>query len=124
MSRSMMLGVLVSLLSVAPFVQADPTAISNETPIADHAPDKTTTETADEAKEAAEFKIPAGYQAKKRGKKMVYCKKSMESGTRFSQERCFDEEQLRAMEQARQEEQTKIDQTRKVCATPDSCAGT
>ena len=123
MFRSTMLSLLVMIFAAMPLAQADPTAIGNETPKAEHAPDKAATESADEAQPPAEFKIPAGYQAKKRGKKVVYCKKSMESGTRFSQERCLDEEQLRALQLERQQEQTAIDQSRKICANPESCSG-
>ncbi|HWN07115.1 MAG TPA: hypothetical protein VNO53_08115, partial [Steroidobacteraceae bacterium] len=67
------------------------------------------------------FKVPVGYQPKKRGKKMVYCKKAMESGTRFSQEKCYSEEQLRAQEAERDQEQASFDQSRKVCANVESC---
>lgn len=121
--RSMMLAVLVAFLSGPVFAGDGDSAIGNETPIADQAPDKAQTDTADDAKEPEEFRIPAGYQAKKRGKKVVYCKKSMESGTRFSQERCFDEAQLRAMEASQEADQAKLDQSRKLCPGPDSCGG-
>ena len=67
--------------------------------------------------------MPAGYQAKQRGKKTVYCKKAMESGTRFSREKCFSRETLRAMEASRNEDQAKLDQTRKICASVDNCSG-
>ena len=62
-----------------------------------------------------------GYQPKKRGQKTVYCKKAMESGTRFSQEKCYSEEQLRAQEVEREQEQANFDQNRKVCANVESC---
>jgi hypothetical protein len=121
--RSMMLAVLIAFLAGNLPAMAGDSAIGNETPIADQAQDKAETDTADEAKEPAEFKIPAGYQAKKRGKKVVYCRKSMESGTRFSQEKCYDETQLREIEQARTEAKTKFDQTRKICSNLETCGG-
>ena len=77
--------------------------------------------TTDDAKPEEPFKVPAGYQAKKRGKKTVYCKKAMESGTRFSQEKCYSEETLRTMEAEREQEQANFDQNRKVCANVESC---
>lgn len=120
--RSTMLAILVAMLACAGVAQASGSAIGNETATADQAQDKAETDTADEAKEQEPFKVPAGYRAKKRGKKMVYCKKDMESGTRFSQERCFDEEQLRAQELARQQEKATLDASRLVCGTPESCA--
>jgi hypothetical protein len=121
--RSMMLAVLMSLVAVPAYAVDGDSAIGNETPTADQASDKAETDTADEAKPPEPFKIPAGYLTKKRGKKTVYCKKAMESGTRFSQEKCYSEEQLREMQMAQQEDQAKLDQTRKVCGSPESCAG-
>ena len=121
--RSMMLAMLLAMLACAGLAQASGSAIGNETAIADQAQDKAETDTADEAKEPEPFKVPAGYRAKKRGKKLVYCKKDMESGTRFAQERCFDEEQLRAQELARQQEKATLDASRLVCGTPETCAG-
>jgi hypothetical protein len=47
----------------------------------------------------------------------------MESGTRFSQEKCYSEEQLRAMSASQDEEAAKLDQTRKVCANLENCSG-
>ena len=119
--RSMMLTILAAFLASAAL--ADPGAIGNETPTAEQAPDKAVAETVDEAGEAVPFKVPAGYQPKQRGKKVVYCKKAMESGTRFSQEKCYSEDQLRAMDAEREQDQANFDQTRKVCASSESCAG-
>jgi len=82
---------------------------------------KASADTTDEATPEEPFKVPAGYQPKKRGKKMVYCKKAMESGTRFSQEKCYSEDQLRALEAEREQEQVTLDQNRKVCGTVESC---
>ena len=121
--RGTMLAVLMAFLAGSALAQDGDSAIGNETPTADQAQDKTKTDTADEAKEPDEFKIPAGFQAKKRGKKTVYCKKAMESGTRFSQEKCYDEEQLREMAVAHEQDQAAFDQNRKVCPNQDSCGG-
>jgi hypothetical protein len=120
--RGMMLAVLMGLVSGLALAADNDSAIGNETPTADQAQDKAEAETTDEAKPAEPFKVPVGYQPKKRGKKMVYCKKAMESGTRFSQEKCYSEEQLRAMEGEREQEQATLDQSRKVCATVESCS--
>jgi len=121
--RSMMLAVLVTFLCGTGLAQAGDGAIGNETPIADQAKDKVETEAAAEAKEPEEFEIPPGYHAKKRGRKVVYCQKSMESGTRFSQEKCYDETQLRAMDMAREQDQTTFDQSRKICSNLEACGG-
>jgi len=119
----MMLAVLMAFLAGTALAQDSDSAIGNETPTADQAQDKAKTDTADEAKEPEEFKVPPGYQAKQRGKKMLYCKKSLESGTRFSQEKCYSETQLREMELAREQDQSTFEQNRKVCANPETCAG-
>lgn len=119
--RGMTLAVLMAFLSGTALAGDGDSAIGNETPTADQAQDKAEADTTDEAKEPEPFKVPAGYQAKTRGKKVVYCKKSMESGTRFSQEKCYSEEQLRAMTASREQEQATFDQTRKVCANVESC---
>jgi hypothetical protein len=116
-----MLALLAALL--AGTAVADPSAIGNETPTAEQAPDKAVSEAVDEAQEAEPFKVPAGYQAKQRGKKVVYCKKAMESGTRFSQEKCYSEEQLRAMSVEREQDQANLDQSRRACSNPESCSG-
>lgn len=119
--RGMMLAVLMGLVSGLALAADNDSAIGNETPTADQAQDKAEADTTDDAKPEEPFKVPAGYQAKKRGKKMVYCKKAMESGTRFSQEKCYSEEQLRAREGEREQEQATLDQNRKVCASVESC---
>ena len=119
--RGMMLAVLMGLVSGFAFAADNDSAIGNETPTADQAQDKAEADTTDEAKPEEPFKVPAGYQPKKRGKKMVYCKKAMESGTRFSQEKCYSEETLRAMEAERDQDQVTLDQSRKVCGTAESC---
>ncbi|MEX0735062.1 MAG: hypothetical protein WD051_10600 [Steroidobacteraceae bacterium] len=121
--RSMMLAVLVTFLCGTGLAQAGGGAIGNETPTAEQAKDKVESETADEAEAPEEFKIPPGYHAKKRGKKVVYCKKSMESGTRFSQEKCYDEMQLQEMELEREQDQTTFDQSRKICSNLEACGG-
>lgn len=121
--RSMKLAVLAAFVSGVIAAPALAGPIAQEKAISDQAPDKAVTESADEAKPAEEFKVPAGYQVRKRGKRVVYCKKSMESGTRFAQTRCFDEEQLRAMELERQQQQVEVERSRKVCASLEDCSG-
>lgn len=121
--RGVMLAVLMALLASSAVAGTGDSAIGNDTPTADQAQDKAEADTADDAKEAAPFKVPAGYQAKSRGKRTVYCKKSMESGTRFAQERCYSEDQLRVMESSQEEDAAKLDQTRKVCANLENCSG-
>jgi len=47
----------------------------------------------------------------------------MESSTRFAQEKCFDEAQLKEIELAREQDQTTFDQSRKICSNLESCGG-
>jgi hypothetical protein len=119
----MMLAVLMAFVAGSALAGGGDNAIGNETPTADQAQDKAAADTADQAEEPEEFKVPAGFLAKKRGKKVVYCKKSLESGTRFAQEKCYSEEQLRAIEMAREQDQATFDQTRKICASMENCGG-
>ena len=100
--RSVLSTALMLLLAATALAQDSDNAIGNETVTADQAQDAATTESAAEAKEPEIFKVPAGYRAKTRGKRIVYCKKETEHGTRFSSEKCFDEAQLKARELARQ----------------------
>jgi hypothetical protein len=121
MMRGMMLAFLMVLLSGTAFAGDGDNAIGNETPTAEQAQDKAEAESVDGAQAPEPFKVPVGYQAKKRGSKTVYCKKGVESGTRFTQEKCYSEETLRAMEAKQAEEQVNLDQSRKVCANTESC---
>lgn len=122
--RKLLLTTIIALASIPALAWASPSAISNETVTTEPAQDKAESPTAIEAKPEEPFTPPPGFRAKKRGKKIVYCKKDMESGTRFASETCFDEEQLRHMERERELGKTAFDQSRRlVCSNPDSCAG-
>ncbi len=121
--RYALLTVLSSLLAMPVLASDSDNAIGNETVTADQAQDKAETDTADEAKAVQPFKVPLGFRQKTKGKRVVYCKKETEPGTRFSNERCYDETQLRAMEAARQQEQAAIEQSRKICSNQEACGG-
>lgn len=119
--RSLTLAFLMAFLSSITVAQASHSAIGNETLTADQAQDKAETTTAADAKEPDVFTPPPGYKAKKRGKNLVYCKKDMESGTRFASEHCFSETQLRVMDAAREQSQSDFDQSRKICSSQAHC---
>lgn len=72
--RSMMLAIVAALMAVPGFAWASVSAIGNETTTVDAAQDKVQSPTTAEAKPPVEFKVPAGYRAKRRGKNVVYCK--------------------------------------------------
>ena len=122
--RSLTPAILLALLCGTAAAQDSDSAIGNETLTADQAQDKAESATAAEAKEPDVFAPPPGYRVRKRGNKVVYCKKDMESGTRFASERCYDEAQLKALELEREKEQADFDQSRRVCSLQGQCGGT
>src|SRR5688572_31361236 len=93
--RGMMLAILMAFVSGTAFAADNDSAIGNETPTADQAQDKAESETTEEAKPAEPFKVPVGYQPKKRGELVLYCMKDSTVGTRFKTEKCYDETQMR-----------------------------
>lgn len=123
MMRAILLPTIVALTMAPALGWASPNAISNETAATEPAQDKAESPTAAGAKPENEFTPPPGYRQKKRGKKMVYCKKDLESGTRFASETCYDEEQLREIQRAREIGNTAFDQSRSVCAGLEPCTG-
>lgn len=123
--RSLMWVVFAMLCSTVALGRDSDSAIGNETATADEvqAKDPAEAETTDAAKEPEPFVPPAGYRVRTRGDKVMYCKKSLESGTRFSSERCYTEEQLKAIERDSEQEQANLDQAKKICATVQGCGG-
>lgn len=104
---------------------AQDSAIGNETPAAEQAPDKTATESSAavaEAKEEEPFTPPPGFQVKKRGELVLYCKRDRETGTRFTTEKCYDEEQVRDYLMALEIQKRDIDRIRSTCANASVCA--
>lgn len=75
------------------------------------------------AREAKAFKAPPGYKPKRRGKHVVYCKKSTEKGTRIAAERCYDETQLRELQAQMEQDKVNFDQSRSVCSNLSACGG-
>lgn len=63
-----------------------------------------------------EFKPPPGYKIKTRGDKVVYCRKELVEGTRFTKDRCYDKVQLKEIESLREQQQREMDQRRRICA--------
>jgi hypothetical protein len=74
------------------------------------------------AKAETEFKPPPGYRTKKRGDKVVYCKKAAIPDSRLTAEKCYDERQLREIEFAMDQQRREIDQRRRICPTPTACS--
>ena len=78
--------------------------------------------TADEQK-VEKVKAPTGYRVKKRGNKVVYCRKNEEVGTRFANEKCFTEEQIAEIERKNEEGKREFEKNRRVCTTLEFCGG-
>lgn len=116
-------AILIGLVAQSAFAQDSP--IGNETPAAEQAPDKAATETAApaaEAKEDKEFVPPPGFQTRKRGNMVLYCKRDRETGTRFTTEKCYDEDQVREYLLALEVQKRDIDRIRSTCATSTVCS--
>src|SRR5262245_56761710 len=79
------------------------------------------TAAAEEKKEKA-FKPPPGFQTKKRGELVLYCKKDATLGTRFKTEKCYDEPQMREYMLALEQQKLDVDRIRGTCGGGDACA--
>ena len=63
-----------------------------------------------------EFKPPPGYKIKTRGDKVVYCRKELIEGTRFTQDKCYDKVRLKEIESLLDQQRREMDQRRRICA--------
>jgi hypothetical protein len=110
---------------VAQAAPAQDSPIGNDTPTAQQAPDKAAAESAvplAAAKEEQEFTPPPGFQTKKRGQMVLYCKRDRETGTRFRTEKCYDEDQVREYLLALEVQKRDLDRIRSTCTTGSTCA--
>lgn len=123
--RSMMLAALMLFLTGAALAQESPAARGEQTAQPEQAQAQAEAETVAAAKEKEEeFKPPPGYLKKKRGNKVLYCKKNTETGSRFASEKCYDENQVRDVELMREQNNRDFDQRRAICSNPAICAPT
>jgi hypothetical protein len=103
--------------------QSQDSPVGNETPAAEQAPDKAISKTtADAADKDKTFTPPPGFQTKKRGELLLYCKRDRETGTRFTTEKCYDEDQVREYILAMEVQKRDLDRIRSTCATASTCA--
>ncbi len=114
------------LLSLAVQVaQPQESPIGNETPAAEQASEKAAVDSAAPAAGAEkekEFTPPPGFQTKKRGDMVLYCKRDRETGTRFTTEKCYDENQVREYLLALEVQRRDLDRIRATCASGSVCA--
>lgn len=75
--------------------------------------DAATSKPGPSAEAPAEFKVPAGYKAVKRGFDTVYCKNEKPTGSRVPERVCYSREEVEAIEiRAKQDHQTLKQMTR------------
>ena len=74
-----------------------------------------------ESRRESEYKPPPGYRTRKRGDKVVYCKKISIPDSRLMTEKCYDEMQLRDIELQMEQQRDDLEQRRRLCTTPTSC---
>jgi len=83
--------------------------------------DDTTESTKPDAKPEEEFKPPPGFRTRKRGDKVIYCKKEQLRESRLMTEKCYDQAQLRELLFSIEQQRNEIDQRRRICPTPATC---
>jgi hypothetical protein len=117
------LSVILMVLA-AHAADAQDSPIGNETPAADQASEKATAETAAAAaaEKDKEFKPPPGFLTKKRGNLVLYCMKDRTTGTRFTTEKCYDEDQMREYLLALEIQKRDVERIRATCTTASVCS--
>lgn len=116
------IGALVMSLAAGIALGQD-SSTGNETPAADQANDKTEAKTTAAAKEEEKvFKPPPGFQTKKRGNLVLYCRKETTVGTRFATERCYDEAQMHEYLLALEIQKRDVERIRSTCTTAATCS--
>lgn len=116
-----MLSVILLGLAAQPALAQD-SPVGDETQAAEQAPDKVVAESAAAPEGEEPFTPPPGFQTKKRGEMVLYCKRDRETGTRFTTEKCYDESQIREYVLALEVQKRDIDRIRSTCANAATCA--
>ena len=102
---------------------AQDAAVADKAPVADQSSENATSPAAVAAadKDNREFKPPRGFQTKKRGSLVLYCKRDTTVGTRFKTESCYNEEQMRAYMLALEVQKNDVDRIRATCGGGTMC---
>jgi hypothetical protein len=97
--------------------------VAEKAPDADKSSDKAaeSAPTAAASSKTDAFKPPPGFQTKKRGDLVLYCKKDATIGTRFKTEKCYDEAQMRDYLLALELQQQDVDRIRATCGGGTVC---
>ena len=98
--------------------------MADDSRAADQASAKPVPDSSASANETAEFKPPRGFNAKTRGKLVVYCSTITPVGTRLKSETCYDEPQMREYMIQLEENKSSIDRIRSGCNYTHDCGQT
>lgn len=114
---------LITITLAAFVAQGQDSGVADKTTNAEPA----SAEAAAPAESAAEgakepFKAPPGFQTRKRGELVLYCKRDATLGTRFKTEKCYDEAQMREYLLALEQQKLDVDRIRGTCGGGETCA--
>lgn len=115
-------AVVIAMALCAGLALAGPGVAGATEPVAAETPQaEAAAQEPEAANEESEFKPPAGYKSKKRGDKVVFCRKELVEGTRFTKDKCYDKVQLKEIEALMEQQRREMDQRRRICPQPTAC---
>ena len=117
-------SVAIAMSLAVQLALAQDAALGDKTPTADPASEKAMTPESTAAAETKDdvFKPPRGFQTKKRGDLVRYCKQDSTVGTRFKTENCYNEAQMREYLLALEVQKRDVDRIRATCSGATACA--
>jgi invasion protein IalB len=118
------ISVAVAMCVAVQLATAQDVAVNDKTPTADSTSEKSLSPASTAAAETKDdvFKPPRGFQTKKRGEWVLYCKRDSTVGTRFKTENCYNEEQMREYLLALEVQKRDVDRIRATCSGGTACA--
>jgi hypothetical protein len=116
--------VALALCLAAQLATAQDAAIGDKTVTTDSTSEKAQPPASTAAAETKDdvFKPPRGFQTKKRGDLVLYCKQDSTVGTRFKTENCYNEAQMREYLLALEVQKRDVDRIRATCSGGTACA--
>jgi hypothetical protein len=118
------ISIAIAMSLAVQLALAQDAAIGDKTAAVGPASEKALTPATNAATDAKDdvFKPPRGFQTKKRGDLVLYCKKDSTVGTRFKTENCYDETQMREYLLALEVQKRDVDRIRATCSGGTACA--
>src|SRR5687768_8101848 len=118
------ISVAVAMCVAAQLTTAQDIAVGDKTQTADSTSQKSPSPASTAAAESKDdvFKPPRGFQTKKRGDLVLYCKRDSTVGTRFKTENCYNEAQMREYLLALEVQKRDVDRIRATCSGGTACA--